>query len=436
MKHHFPRSLAWLVAGWCAVSQLQAQTPQLENDLRNLFSQQPASQWPPPAPGFDVDPRVPTPDQWRNGTVYGGWDTTRILDGNGVLQAGSVGTVGGETALRYPAGIPKDANGVPLPGQGVLLESADLARPMVAEEPTVFLGDVIPRPSVDENGVTVDPVVAFLPEPVNVASGLFYYSPHARAVFATQQGNVSITWRFRDPTRVPSTLTLNYTVSSSPAPGRETKRVFWTEKGFNGPIVRVPEGPIAAVNVRYSTQFPAQVAAEYDSPYDVDGDPAIQLPPEKRTFWFSATDNSLHAYNLEGRVFVEFLGTEDRQSGVRQSLGTEVVEVIREVTPLTVNVLIGNRILPHDGDTTLEGSVVNGLNSSAPFVHLHGLPSKNEAHYYAIRTTTPTVPPGQATGEVVMYWLRKGQLDIRWPRYYDTYVCTWPDDMAAYSLYA
>ncbi|MFZ4764535.1 MAG: hypothetical protein ACOYMN_06230, partial [Roseimicrobium sp.] len=436
MKQLFLRSLAWLVAGWGAVSPLQAQTPQLENDYRNIFSQQPASQWPPPAPGIDVDHRVPTPNQWRSGTVIGGWHTTRILGTNGQLSAGSVTTAAGATTLVLPAGIPTNANGLALPGQGVKLEYANLGRPMVAREPTVYFGDVIARPSVDHNGQSVDPVVTYLPEPDNAATGLFYYSPHARAVFATQSGQVAVTWRFRDPNHTPATLTLNYTVSTAPAPGRETKRVFWTEKGFNGPLVNGPNGPISAVNVRYNTQFPAQVASEYDSPYDVPSDPSIELPPEKRTLWFNATDNALHAYNLEGRVFVEFLGTEDRQTGLRQSLGTEVLEVIREVTPLAVNVFVGDRIVPHDGDLELEGSVVTGLTGSKPFVHIHGVPSKNEVHYYAIRTTTPTIPEGQATGEMVFFWVRKGQLDIRWPKYYDTYVCTWPGDMAAYSLYA
>jgi len=437
MKHNFPRALVWLVAGWCAASGLHAQSlPQLENDYRNIFSLQPSTQWP---PATTLDEGVATPGQFRNGSVFGGWQTHRVLGPDGTtVQAGRTSDVlaPATTTLRYPAFAPVDGGGNPIPAATVTMTSALMGRSIVLREPTVFFGDIITRPKVDEAGQPVDPLATYFPDPANVATGSFYYSTHAKMVFATQPGTIAVTWRFRDPAHVPTTLTLTYTVSSAPAPGREARRIFWTEKGFNGPVVAVPEGPIAAVNVRYSTLFPAQVATEYDSPYDIPGDPNFELPPEKRTFWYSSTDKAMHAYNAEGRVFVEFLGSEDRTTGLRQYLGSEVVEVIREVNPAKVNVSVGNRILPHDGDTTLAGRVVNGVAGAKPFVHLHGVPSKDEIHYYAIRTTTPTVPAGEATGEVVFFWMRQGLLNVQWPRYYDTYVCTWPDDLADYTMYA
>ena len=431
MKCIFPRALVWLVAGWSAASGLHAQSlPQLENDYRNIFSLQPSTQWPPPT---TLDDGVATPGQFRNGSVFGGWQTHRLLDG-ATVKAGASTDTPGETTLIYPAYAPVDGNGAPITAATVQMTSAVIGRSIVLREPTVFFGDAIARPSVDHAGQPVDSVASYLPEPDNIVGGLFYYSPDARTVYATQPGTIAVTWRFRDPAHVPATLTLTYTVSSAPAPGRETRRIFWTEKGFKGKVIPVPEGPISQVNVRYSSLFPATVPTEYVSPYDVEV--GVGLSAVKNTFWFSSVDRSFHAYNREGRVFVEFLGAEDRTTGRRQYLGNEIVEVIRELNPAVVPVIIGNRILPHDGDTTLEGDVVNGILTNPAFVHQQPVPSKDEIHFYATRTTTPTVPAGQPTGEIVFFWLRKGILDIKWPHYYDTYVCTWPEDDADYTLFA
>jgi hypothetical protein len=425
MKQFFPRLRAWLLGavalGMAGAVQAQG-TPQVQNGYRNLFSLQPGGA-PPPAPSLDVDPRVRSNGQFMNGSPFGGWKTGRVLAADGSVLSGSVEDVPGPATLRLPS------------SPAAQLQSAQVGRPIVARQPTYFYGEVIPRPMVDDNGQAVSPEQAFLPEPDNVGNGQFYYSPHARRVFATQPGVVAVRWKFRDPARVPATMTVTYVISSAPIPGREAKRIFWTEKGFGGPVVSIPEGPVSAVNIRYSAQLPATVATEFSSPYVVAGDPAASPAPELRTFWYSPADKSLHAYNREGRVFVEFLGADNRETGVREFLGTEVVEVIREVTPALVNVHVGERILPHDGDLSLRGRVVSGLVAERPLVHVHGNVASNEIEYYAIRTTAPTTPPGKPTGEITFYWLRKGALGLQWPRYYDTYVSTWPDEMEAYTRY-
>lgn len=57
---------------------LRAQTPpSLENDVRNIFSAQPASAWPPPPPSILLDARTPSPRQFKAGTILGGWQTAR-----------------------------------------------------------------------------------------------------------------------------------------------------------------------------------------------------------------------------------------------------------------------------------------------------------------------------------------------------------------------
>ena len=65
--------LGLILAG---VASVCAQTPPtLENDVRNILSQQPSSAWPPPPPSIVVDPRTPTANQFRAGTVIGDGNT-------------------------------------------------------------------------------------------------------------------------------------------------------------------------------------------------------------------------------------------------------------------------------------------------------------------------------------------------------------------------
>ncbi len=419
---------AWLAVGLALLSRASSQSLfTLEDDTRNIFSLQPSTAYPPPPPSLDEDPRTPTANQWKSGTTIGGWLTTRIKDGAGTMLAGSPDTVAGPTTVKLPSFTPND-------GSGVQLQSVQMGRPLAGRVPTVLFGEVIARPTVDQAGIPIDQS-DYLPNPDNISGGKFYYSPHARSVFATQSGVVDVVWRFRDPAHVPATITLTYVVSASPA--RPAKRMYWTEKGFNGPLVQVPQGPISTLNVIYSPQFPANVGAEYDSPYDVPPDPALQAPPEKRTLWFSTTDRSLHAYNAEGRVFLEILGALKSDNVTRQFLGTEIVEVIREVAPLKVEMFVGDKVLPHNGDEILRAKVVNGMTSTPPFLHMQALPSKGRQDYYAIRTTNQsTEDPGQPTGEVLIHWMETGNFNLIWPKFYETYVVSWPEAIEAYSTYA
>ncbi len=567
---------------------LLAQTPpSLENDVRNIFSRQPATDWPPPPPSILVDPRTPSPNQFRSGTVLGGWHTTRIystgtfvitsglastnysvdrvtspagetvanaFDGNptskftntaavsgssvagilvtvptaqvltglsivtandfperdpvnfrlfgsnasptsgmvllaagafnsglargasssiipilgtnayryfrveltprsgSILQvaelqlratgnrnlvAGSPLLVAGPTTLTLPSGIPRNDTG-PIPGQGVQQEFATIATPLTARQISYALGGEIAPPAFTKSGRALEEseVNAFyLPQPANSTSGRFYYSPHAQKVFATQPGVIEVVWTERVSG---ATFNRQYVVSASPT--KPVRKVYWTENGFNGPLIQVPSSRVSTINVVYNSLFPSTVANAYVRPGEV-VDPNLSLPPEKRTLWFSTLDNSLHAYNAEGRVFIELLGALKADGVTREFLGYEIVEVAKETRASTERVYIGDELLPLNGESELTHRVVAGntnVDGQGAFLHQHYNQGTANSRLFAIRKTTPLFSGGVEipSNEVLLYWMERGDLGLLWPKYYAGYIFDWPVDTALYSIYA
>ena len=585
--------LWWPVLGGLlfAGSALAQTPPSLENDVRNIFTPQAKTMWPPPPPSLLVDPRTPSPNQFKSGTVVGGWQTTRIysvgatlitdglplanysissgataanelasaaFDGNiatryvntaavnaagvtaaVVFDAGKTWTVNGlsivtandlperdpasfrltgansqvpgglvsettiasgtftpnlgrntsssiipiagagayryyglyltpvkgailqvaeirllaagtrqivagsgllttgSTTLIYPQGIPKAAN-VPLPGQGVQQAAARLSTPLAARQVSFALGAQIEAPLFTASGRTLTDAeigTFYLPAPQNSASGRFYYSPHAQKVFATQPGAVEVIWTERTSN---ATFSRQYIISASPV--KPVRNMYWTENGFNGPMIQIPSSRVSTVNVVYNSLFPATVASAYVRPGE-NVDPAVALPPEKRTMWFSTLDNSLHAYNTEGRVFVEFLGALKADGVAREFLGSEIVEVAKETRPSSERVNIGDELLPLNGETALEHRVIAGISNvdgQGPFLHQQYKPGMSISRLFAIRKTTPLFSSGLEipSNEVLLYWMERGDLSLLWPKYYAGYIFDWPLDTALYSTYA
>lgn len=424
-----------------AQERTQAQTSMTGvTEFRNIFSFQSPPLVPPGdplIPGF-VDPaRVAYDLQFKSGTTYGGWRTTRITDATGTVLAGTVlagsPTTGlGETSLILPS------------GGGVQLALVRMGRPITSFSVTHLFGEVISPPLVDANGEEVpegfyeaQPANTYTNPPANTMSNpAFYFSPHAETVYATQPGVVVLDWKARVSGII---LKQTYVVSSSPV--KPERKIFWTEKGFNGPKVAVPPSRVGAINIIYNSFVPRTVPTPFESPYDTPGVPGAQLPPEVRTLWYDSLDGLIHAYNRQGRVFMEYLGNLDANGVTREQLGFEIVNLQREVRPTTLRAEIGNAVLPPDPDPDLSASIVAGLNNqSSPYLHEHISLGGTKRVLYSIRATAPGVIVNnveqQVSNEVLIYWLERGVLDLRWPKHYTTYIQQWPASLDHYSLFA
>jgi len=275
----------------------------------------------------------------------------------------------------------------------------------------------------------------------------YYYSPHASKVFATQPGRVTVTWVSKLPdTSAPGETVASYkfrteVFSVSSASMQTPRTIYWTEKSFTAPIVKIPTGHIVAVNPVYSTLVPSHVAHEF-TPVgsNLTTDPHATAPTEQRTLWFDNINGqaSLHAYNVEGRVFVEYLGgLQQAGGGSHEFLGADVVEVKMVAEAATIETKLGQQIRPRqedpeNGDNQLIPSIAfDSTQASKPLYGTTSLANGTLVYHAERENSNPE--------RIVIYWLEKQDaaihfltppespdLAIHWPKYLRKYTQVWP----------
>jgi hypothetical protein len=282
----------------------------------------------------------------------------------------------------------------------------------------------------------------------------YYYSPHADKVYASQTGRVTVTWVSAVPdTSFSGETTPTYkfrreTFAVSSASQVEPRVIYWTEKTFDGPLVRIPTGRIERVNPVFNSFVPGQ-AVEY-TPIGASINPGIAAPGESRTLWFDTLSGlpALRAYNAEGRVFVEYLGREvSGEAGRHEFLGADIVEIRRKAEVAIIETPLGEQLRPRAGG---EKGKENGDDQMSParpnlaagvagkplygtFIRPDGI-----TEYYAERENLNP-------DNMVLYWTAKfdaslhtvpgaavASLDISWPVAKCNYLHQWPASPALY----
>jgi len=357
-----------------------------------------------------------------------------------VLQRASIGTTFASGVPRYFLG---DRITPPLayvsPSGAMVTTTSDFWR----AEP-VRPGEIITNPS---GGTLHDSSGAAIPNTGGVivptlATGMletFYYSPHAKNVFANQPGQVQIWWRSALPDASNNYVLVKETFSVSSATTHPVRTLYWTEKGFNGPRVTVPGGKVVTVNPVYSNVFPSTVSTEYTVPgSSPPADPNASPASELRTVWFEKNNGvgELHAYNVSGRIFVEYLGPVS-SDGTHEFLGADIVEVSQAANATTLTVQLGEEIRPALDDKKLTALPVSSNVSS----NYGSVPRPDGTlAYYAEREN-------MVEDRVVFYWLESMDAAIPpltaasagilldWPKYLHKYVQVWPTDVSSFAHY-
>ncbi len=333
----------------------------------------------------------------------------------------------------------------------VVMPAASVGLPFIAQRATLLFGSVIPVPDVDVDtnllvGITKESY--WLPEPYTTnrhTNAPYYYSPHAKRVFAIQPGPVTIIWKRAVSTLTPPSvpysvengnyyalLERRYVVSGSPV--KRPQKLFWTEGAFSttGKMITVGVGK-ATVHFVYNAAFPEFVDQEYQP---IGHQPIV--PPGTNTFqslrtvWFDG--RLIRANNVEGRIFMELLGDDRTDGQSKNFLGFEIVDVTRQPHPQDITIKLGERITAFQ-DTSKDDSLLTpepvtsggGVNG-VPFTYSSQLGGSGRPVLHAVRATANL-------NDYQIFWMVRGEQGLLWPEFLARYALVWPSDPAEYSHY-
>ncbi|MEI6676394.1 MAG: hypothetical protein WCO57_14590, partial [Verrucomicrobiota bacterium] len=349
-------------------------------------------------------------DYWRSKPVEPG----EIINGATPVAAYSVNVTGSDTGSNQVTVVSVT--------NGVVVGASMLGQPI-----TAITGNVVTLA-----GNANLSIASSLSVPVTPAMS-YYYSPHAEKVYASQPGLVQITWVTLVATAgTYGTLTETFAVSSNTAV--KTRTIYWTENNFDGPRVAIADNRISTVNPIYNSSVPKAVATEVDIPGD------SSLTPNLKTLFFDkfAGLGQIKAYNVEGRILVEYLGNVRLGTNIYESIGVDVVDIVRAPVVNYASVNLGRQILPHDGDTSLVAAPLSSLAASGTYATT--VQSDGTSDYFAEKTTGNANSPDNgdpasptAYNAVVFYWMEKGDYSMQWPKFQDRYWLRWSPDLNDYT---
>ena len=268
----------------------------------------------------------------------------------------------------------------------------------------------------------------------------YYYSPHADVVYASQPGRVSIIWvslvqesgsyKFKDETFAVATST-----------SKPVRKIFWTEGSFDGPTVSITDGRVSTVNPIYNANVPKAVANEVSVPG------YTPMTPNLKTLYFQrvAGTGEIRAYNVEGRMLIEYLGQVRAGNNVYTSLGVDVVDLVRSPTTYLTTTHLGQPILPHDavnGSTSLTAIPKSvPLEAGGGAYYSTEMQSNGVFKYVAERETgAPNRPENgnplsaDAYNKVAFYWAEAGDYGAKWPKFQNSYWLRWSPNLSDYVI--
>lgn len=389
-----------------------------------------------------------TRGQFQSAIVFGGTHAPR----DHAALAAAASLVSG-TATNFPAAemqLPRGGSGAGM----VALRRAQIGAPYLSRQVSFLFGSQIAVPETDEGGLLLRNIVKeqyWIAEPFstnNHVGARYYWSANAQKVYAIQAGPVTVTWRKAAPlAALPQGANpadyhaegglyfrlhnVTYIVSGSPS--KPPRKLYWTEKSFQqiGKLVGVPTARVGGVQFVYNANFPRTVAAEYAGPgQSVVGEGTTNsLLPELRTAWYDQQTGQIHAYNQEGRVFVELLGDLKSDNRTRLQLGFEIVDVVRQVNPFDITIELGERVTPPP-PFTLQSLSPEPIPSQPGIVYAyqHSGGGGELLELYAIRET-------RNLNDFLVHWMEQGVAGLKWPSQLARYSFVWPTDISKYSQY-
>lgn len=369
-------------------------------------------------------------------------------------------------AMKVPLGLTADGN-------AWILRRAEIGAPFINQQTSYLFGSEINPPVVDEKGVLLNPTVSgywqsrpfFTTNVLDVEQG-FYWSANAKKTYAIRSGPIAITWMRTSPassaeilnysnvvgsslsintaaigtTNIPSFVTnggsvyllytTRYVVSSSPV--KPTRKIYWTEPPFDrtGKLIDVPGDKVHLIHFAFNSGFPAHVNVPYADPNDTN--PHNPPPGRTNTVWYASSGSigAIHAYNFQGRLFMELLGEKNIDDTYRP-FGFEILDVVREPVPTDITVKLGERVPAHQDSTPEQDADLDPsptLVTAQKFYYRQTNPDNSRATLYAtFETSTPN--------DLQVHWLETGIAGLKWPALFNRYREYWPTNSSDYVHY-
>lgn len=262
----------------------------------------------------------------------------------------------------------------------------------------------------------------------------YYYSPHAEKSFASQPGQVTIKWVSALAVSGNNYEVMEETFLVASAASKPIHRIYWNQGGYDGPLVRIADARIQTANPVFNTSVPKSVLNEIVQPGQTASNPEVT---STMSFSRQGGMNVLKAYNVEGRLLVEYLGDARIGNDVYTHVGLDIVELVQTPDDNRTTAYLGQSMLPHDEDGTLTGSPVG----SARNFYAAVVSPAGTTNYYAERTTSGPREPDDGTAasdtaynDVALYWLETGDYGIKWPKYKDRYWLRWSPNFSDYTF--
>ena len=237
-------------------------------------------------------------------------------------------------------------------------------------------------------------------------------------ILVTRSGVFSLDWVLKDGTLVPRTYEVGLKVSEVP------RRIFWTSKPFDAPVVQLPSG-MGFRPVGDPKLFGGSFTNDYGVYVDLDN----------RVVGANARVNADGTFDgPRGQFVLFYYDSPDCQ----HCLGFEVVEVGppdptyqsahvgEEVHPSNWELLNADDVLaiPETSEDTVMGTV-----GRAPYLLQQqanpAIRHKKAGKVFAISETEPGDLGAQ---KAAVYWEAKGPSGVYWPFERTCYHITWPDD--------
>ena len=270
----------------------------------------------------------------------------------------------------------------------------------------------------------------------------YYYSPHAERVLASQPGRVEITWVTSAPISGSAYGIKSETFAVSSTTLLPVRSIFWTEGSFDGPVVRVTDARITTVSPVFYSSVPKAVPEEVEIPgYN-------PIAPRLTTLSYEKFNGAgqLKAYNVEGRVLVEYLGNVRLGGNIYESVGFDLVEIKRVPDVGYKTTQLGSEIRPHEeapaGEPYYQASPLLATSQNGDSYYGTSARPDGTLVYYAERETSTANDPDDgmpsstdAYNKVVFYWLQEGAFSIQWPKFQDRYWQRWSPNLDDYAHY-